>query len=120
MAKQNPALDMVFQALADPTRRAVLQTLAEGPVPITELAAPHKMALPSFTKHVAMLEKAGLIRTLKKGRSRICSLRRDRLKLVDGWLDSQRGETEDRTAEFMAIARGLYPDATKHDGSGIA
>lgn len=114
MAKQNPALDLVFQALADPTRRAVLEVLAQGPVPITELAAPHKMALPSFTKHIAMLEKAGLIRTTKKGRSRICTLRRDRLKLIDGWLDAQRGQAADRSAELLEIARSLYPDAQGH------
>jgi DNA-binding transcriptional ArsR family regulator len=111
MAHKNPALDLVFQALADPTRRAVLDQLRAGPVAITDLAAPHAMALPSFTKHIAMLEKAGLIRTLKKGRSRICSLRPARLALVDGWLAAHRAEAEDgaRQAHYLQIARTLYP-----------
>lgn len=113
MAKQNPALDLVFLALSDPTRRAVLQTLSQGPEPITDLAGPHDMALPSFTKHIAMLEKAGLIRTEKKGRSRICRIRKDRLKLVGHWLEAQRSVSDDqavtRQAELQAIAATLYP-----------
>ena len=110
MAKKDPALDLLFQALADPTRRAVLDALRTGPVAITDLAAPHAMALPSFTKHIAMLEKSGLIRTSKKGRSRICTLRPGQLKLIDGWLGAHRGETAGREAELIAIARQLYAD----------
>lgn len=108
MAKQNPALDLVFHALSDPTRRTVLEALSDGPLTISDLAAPHNMALPSFTKHITMLEKAGLIRSEKKGRSRICRIRRDRLRLIDGWLEAQRGVSEDRTAELQRIAQGLY------------
>lgn len=109
MANKNSALDLVFHALSDPTRRAVLAELSKGPVPIVDLAEPHDMALPSFTKHIAMLEKAGLIRTLKKGRSRICTLRRDRLRLIDDWLGAQREAPADRTDELMTIVHSLYP-----------
>ena len=112
MAKKEPALDHLFQALADPTRRAVLDALRAGPVAITDLAAPHDMALPSFTKHIAMLEKAGLIRTMKKGRSRICTLRSAQLNLVDTWLEAHRTQDNDSTARdaaLLAIARQLYP-----------
>lgn len=110
MAHKTQDLDLVFQALADPTRRAVFDALAQGPESIADLAAPHRMALPSFTKHIAMLEKAGLIRSVKKGRSRICTRRADRLKLVDRWLEAQRGVATDQTEELIAVARSLYPE----------
>lgn len=114
MAKKYPALDDVFQALADPTRRQVLDDLRAGPVAITDLAAPHDMALPSFTKHIAMLEKAGLIRTIKKGRSRLCSLKPAQMKLVDTWLAHHRAKAQDQGQDeaLIAIARTLYPRAS--------
>ena len=108
MAKKNPALDLIFQALADPTRRAVLDQLRDGPVAITELAEPFAMALPSFTKHIVTLEKAGLIRTKKKGRSRLCTLQGARMTMVDRWLADHREVAEDRTSELFAISRTLY------------
>lgn len=110
MANKIPALDRVLQALADPTRRAVLEQLRSGAVPIKDLAAPHAMALPSFTKHITILEKAGLIRTTKKGRSRICTLRPGQLRVVEDWLAAQRAPDDGRRDDLLAIARSLYPD----------
>ena len=90
-------LDGIFQALADPTRRAVVGRLGRGPASVGELAAPFDMALPSFMKHIRMLEESGLIRTSKTGRVRTCEVDRLRLAAVDGWLAEQRAIWEGRT-----------------------
>ncbi|MBP8921046.1 MAG: helix-turn-helix transcriptional regulator [Micropruina sp.] len=96
MAKHG-ALDEVFVALADPTRRAVIRRLGEGAASVGELSRPFAITLPSFMKHVRMLETSGLIRTRKVGRVRTCALNRDRLGLVDDWLAEQRHLWEQRT-----------------------
>jgi len=83
-------LDLTFKTLADPTRRAVLARLTSGPAPVTDLAAPFDMALPSFMQHVRLLEDAGLVTTQKQGRTRICSLQPDALAEVENWLNRQR------------------------------
>ena len=96
MAKYG-ALDDIFVALADPTRRAVVRRLGEGSASVGELAQPFEITLPSFMKHVRTLESSGLIRTRKTGRVRMCTLNQDRLSLVDGWLAEQRRVWEQRT-----------------------
>lgn len=105
MAYHQSDLDSVFLALSDPTRRAVIARLGERSASITELATPFEMALPSFMKHIAMLENAGLIRTAKRGRVRTCEIDRDRLKLVDGWLNEQRRLWEDQTDRLEDFLR---------------
>ncbi len=96
MAKYS-ALDEVFAALADPTRRAVIRRLGAGPASVGELARPFPITLPSFMKHVRTLESSGLIRTRKSGRVRACTLDRDRLSLVEDWLAGERRLWERRT-----------------------
>jgi len=97
-------LDGVFLALADPTRRAVIHRLGRGPASVSELAGAATMTLPSFMKHVRMLESNGLIRTAKSGRVRTCELNQERFAVVDGWLAQQRrlweGHT-DRLEQFV-------------------
>ncbi|WP_280457891.1 ArsR/SmtB family transcription factor [Nocardia carnea] len=97
MAKYLESLDVVFAALSDPSRRAVVQRLGAGPVSVGELARDLPMTLPSFMKHLRVLEDSGLIRTVKTGRVRQCTLERDRFVLIDGWLAAQRRIWEDRT-----------------------
>ena len=97
MAQYQPALDGVFVALSDTTRRAVIRRLGAGPASVGELASQFPMALPSFMKHVRTLEANGLIRTRKTGRVRTCVLERERLALVDDWLGEQRSIWEGRT-----------------------
>lgn len=97
MAHYQPSLDNVFQALADPTRRAVLSRLGTGPASIGELAAPFDMALPSFMKHIHYLENAGWIRTHKSGRVRTCTLERTSFAVIESWLHEQQRIWEDRT-----------------------
>ena len=103
MAKYQ-VLDDVFVALGDPTRRAVIRRLGQGPASVGELAEPFAITLPSFMKHVRTLESSGLINTHKSGRVRTCSLNQDRLAVVDDWLAEQRRlwtEQTDRLADFV-------------------
>ena len=97
MAHYSSRLDGVFQALADPTRRAVLGRLGTGPASVGELAAPFDMALPSFMKHIRYLEDTGWIRTRKTGRVRTCTLERKSFDVIETWLSEQRSIWEDRT-----------------------
>ena len=97
MAQYSPQLDGAFQALADPTRRAVLGRLGTGPASVGELAAPFNMALPSFMKHIRYLENTGWIRTRKTGRVRTCTLERKSFDVIETWLSGQRSIWEGRT-----------------------
>jgi DNA-binding transcriptional ArsR family regulator len=91
MPNQSAQLSRVFQALTDPTRRAVLQRLAGGPAAMSELAEPFHMALPSFSQHLDVLEDCGLVRSSKEGRVRTYQLAPQPLKAAEGWLAKQRG-----------------------------
>jgi len=106
MANHSALLDAVFAALADPTRRAVVGQLGHGPASVGELARTTSMALPSFMKHLTTLERCGLIRTHKSGRVRTCTLQRDRLTAVDGWLAEQRAIWEGRTDRLERFVTG--------------
>jgi DNA-binding transcriptional ArsR family regulator len=86
----DPRLDRLFQALSDPTRRAVLARLSAGPVQASVLAEPFGMALPSFMEHIRKLEDGGLITTRKEGRVRWCELKPDALDPARAWMDEQR------------------------------
>jgi DNA-binding transcriptional ArsR family regulator len=96
MPNQSEQLDRIFQALADPTRRAVLERLSSGPAPTSELAHPFKMALPSFSQHLDVLEKCGLVQSRKKGRVRTYRLAPQPLKVAEHWMVRQRAVWERR------------------------
>jgi len=107
MANYSERLDGIFQALADPTRRAVLQRLSKSPASIGELAEPFDMALPSFMKHIRVLEDSGWIQTRKEGRVRTCGLDKKSLAAAEGWLSAQRAVWEarsDRLEQFVTAA----------------
>lgn len=89
-------LDHLFQALGDPTRRAILERLARGPATVTELAAPFDMALPSFLGHIRRLEASGLVTSAKDGRVRTVRLVPGAFTPVRSWLDEQRAIWEGR------------------------
>ncbi|WP_454848017.1 ArsR/SmtB family transcription factor [Rhizobium binxianense] len=97
MDQYQQQLDSLFLALADPTRRAVLGRLGRGPASISDLARPFDMALPSFMKHIHLLEETGLIRTHKQGRVRTCAIEKERFAVVERWLSAQRAIWEGRT-----------------------
>ncbi len=107
MEQYSDPLDGIFQALADPTRRAVLARLGRGPASISDLASPFDMALPSFMKHIHALEGSGLIRTQKQGRVRTCAIEESRFAAIEAWMSTQRalwqGRT-DRLEQFVTSA----------------
>jgi DNA-binding transcriptional ArsR family regulator len=84
------SLDDIFAALADPTRRAILGRLASGESSVNELAAPFPMSLQAVSKHLKVLERAGLISRARRAQLRPCRLRGDSLARATGWLDSYR------------------------------
>lgn len=92
----SPQLDGVFHALADPTRRAVLSRLGRGSAAVSELAAPFDMALPSFLKHLKVLEESGLVRSEKAGRVRTYELVPKRLAMAEQWMAEQRAQWDAR------------------------
>ena len=92
----NSALNHVFQALADPTRRAVIERLCSGPAAMSELSKPFKMALPSFAQHLGVLEDCGLVRSKKVGRVRTYRLAPRPLRAAEDWMVSQRALWERR------------------------
>ena len=92
----NQQLGRVFQALTDPTRRAVLERLTRGPAPVSELAQPFRMALPSFVQHLQVLENCGLVRSKKQGRVRTFTLAPQQLEAAEHWLSAQRAHWERR------------------------
>lgn len=96
MAKHEPDLSLLFHALSDPTRRAMLERLARGPAAVTELAGPSGLRLPTILRHLSVLEGAGLITTAKDGRVRSCTLNPQALDPMKGWLDEQRALWEAR------------------------
>ncbi|MBP9184547.1 MAG: helix-turn-helix transcriptional regulator [Fuscovulum sp.] len=96
MAKHDPDLDLLFQALADPTRRAMLERLARGPAPVSELARPTGLRLPTVMRHLSVLEQAGLVSTAKDGRVRSCAIVPQALAPMRAWLDEQRAVWEAR------------------------
>jgi len=90
MPQLQPRLDQVFQALADPTRRAVLARLSTGPTSTSDLAKNFRMALPSFTQHLGVLEGCGLVRSKKTGRVRTWELDPRSLEAAERWIERQR------------------------------
>lgn len=100
-------LDQIFSALADPTRRAVVERLSQGAAPVSELHAPHDMALPTFMRHLKVLEDSGLTQSEKTGRVRTVSVKPDQLETLDKWLTDQRGAWNNRLDRLAILAQQL-------------
>jgi DNA-binding transcriptional ArsR family regulator len=102
----NQALDRVFQALADATRRDMVQRLVRGPATVSELAKPLAMSLPAVMQHLQVLESSGLVRSTKVGRVRTCQIEPDGLRLAEHWITRQRTAWErdlDRLGDYLAV-----------------
>jgi DNA-binding transcriptional ArsR family regulator len=90
MLNSQPQLDLVFQALSDPTRRAIVERLGHGPASVSQLAQPFAMSLPAVLQHVAVLEASGLVRSEKVGRVRTCQIDSGALTDAGGWIEDRR------------------------------
>jgi DNA-binding transcriptional ArsR family regulator len=98
-------LDLVFHALSDATRRAMVERLSRGPASVSELAAPFAMSLPAVVQHLAVLEDSGLVRSEKVGRVRTCRMEEGALSAAERWINDRRRLWEsrlDRLGEFLA------------------
>jgi DNA-binding transcriptional ArsR family regulator len=108
-------LSTTFAALADPTRRAILARLASGETTVNELARPFAMSLPAVSKHLKVLERAGLIARSREAQWRPCRLEAARLKEVDDWLDRYRRFWEQSFEKLDEYLRKLQAKEKKHD-----
>src|SRR6188472_4560967 len=108
-----PDLDRVFQALADPGRRLMVERLSRGPASVSELGRPLAMTLAAVLQHVQVLEACGLVRSAKLGRTRTCSINPVALRSAESWIADRRTMVErnlDRLGEYLA-ATADQPDA---------
>lgn len=113
MLKQEIHLDRLFHALSDPARRAMVARLSRGPAPVSELARPLPMSLPSVMQHLGVLEGAGLVRSEKVGRTRTCSIEPGTLSVAEQWINARRQEWEhrlDRLGDYLKTLEGQGED----------
>ncbi len=104
---QSKAVDEVFHALSNPTRRKVLEQLSVGPATVTELAAPFDMQLPSFVQHLSVLEESRLVTSKKRGRVRTYEIAPERFKVAEDWLAARRQLWEARLNRFDEYVKQL-------------
>lgn len=105
MLNYQPSLDRVFHALADPTRRAIVERLSRGSGSVSEIAGPLDMTLAAVVQHIQVLEQGGVISTRKQGRVRTCQLEPRALDIVDRWVAQRRSMWErnlDRLGEVLS------------------
>jgi DNA-binding transcriptional ArsR family regulator len=110
MFRQDAILDLAFQALADPSRRAMVDRLVQGPATVSELAKPLAMSLPGVMQHLAVLEASGLVISEKIGRTRTCKIDPKVLSQAEHWIAERRALWERRLDRL-----GQFLDETKDD-----
>jgi DNA-binding transcriptional ArsR family regulator len=114
---QVATLDSMFQALADPARRGMVERLSRGAASVSELAAPFDMSLSAVMQHVHVLEASGLVKTEKVGRVRTCSIEEKGMMKVEQWLTSRRATWErrfDRLGDFLLQEDAALKKKEKH------
>lgn len=110
-------LSLTFAALADPTRRAILARLTQGETSVTDLAQPFAMSLPAVSKHLKVLERAGLVSRGREAQWRPCKLDAEPMREAFGWLDHYRrfwGESLDRLDDYLKEIQKGNPDGERH------
>lgn len=120
MQEQTDRLSSTFSALADPTRRAILGRLANGEASVTELAKPMKMTMPAVTKHLKVLERAGLIRRGRQAQWRPCYLVAEPLKEASDWVEQYRIFWEQSLDRLDAYLKVLQAQAAKEPEQPVA
>jgi DNA-binding transcriptional ArsR family regulator len=104
-------LDRAFQALADSSRRTMVARLTRGPASVSELAAPLDMALPSVLQHLDVLQRSGLVRSVKVGRVRTCRLEPGPMRTVEDWIAEHRRVWEHRLDRLGDILDDAFPNS---------
>jgi DNA-binding transcriptional ArsR family regulator len=111
-----PNVDLLFAALADPSRRAMVDRLVDGPASVSELARPLEMSLPAVVQHLHVLETSGLVRTEKLGRVRTCTIEPKALRATEQWVADRRTAWErnlDRLGEYLAEHPSTHAEPSK-------
>jgi DNA-binding transcriptional ArsR family regulator len=119
MLDQSAALDLMFHALADPTRRGIVERLSRGPASVSELAQPLDMTLSAVVQHLQVLEASGLVRSQKVGRVRTCRIEPQALHRAELWIAARRTTWEgrlDRLGDYLAE----HPAEPDEKGVGLA
>jgi DNA-binding transcriptional ArsR family regulator len=119
-AQAEPDMDLLFQALADPSRRAMVDRLTHGPASVSELARPLRMSLPAVVQHLHVLEASGLVHSHKLGRVRTCSVEPAALRAAERWISDRRTfweESLDRLGEYLAEDPGKQGQSQPQQGS---
>ncbi len=116
----NDSLGAVLEALADPSRRQIVERLVRGPAPVSELARPLAMSLPAVMRHLAVLESCGLVRSEKLGRVRMCHVETQQLRALEHWAATQRTAWENRLDQLRSYLDASTDDAPllKKKGNG--
>lgn len=114
MANQQTSFDLVFAALSDSTRRAIVVRLSKESASVSELSKPFTMAMPTLLQHLRVLETSGLIETEKVGRVRTCSLRPEVMARTEQWLAMQRAVWEQRLDRMDSYVKELHARETKN------
>ncbi len=109
---QQAPLDLAFQALADPTRRSMVEQLSQGPASVSELARPLDMTLSAVVQHLAVLEASGLVRSEKVGRVRTCRIEPQALHTAERWIGERRASWERRLDRLGAFLIETDPTPT--------
>jgi DNA-binding transcriptional ArsR family regulator len=113
-------IDLLFQALGDPSRRAMVDRLTRGPASVSELARPLQMSLPAVVQHLHVLEDSGLVQSHKLGRVRTCSVEPAALRAAERWISDRRTtweESLDRLGEYLAADRAKQDHNQPQQGS---
>jgi DNA-binding transcriptional ArsR family regulator len=118
MLNQQHDLDRLFRALADPARRAIVERLSRGPAPVSELARPLPMSLPSVMQHLDVLEAAGLVRSRKIGRVRTCAIEPQALSQAELWINARRIEWQHRLDRLGAYLAEMKREEENGDAGG--
>ena len=116
----HPGLDLVFHALADPSRRTMVERLSRGPASVSDLAEPLDMSLPAVMQHLQVLETSGLVRSEKTGRVRMCRVEPMVLESAEGWFAKRRASWErrfDRLEAFLAEEEAVQVKPTRSSKS---
>jgi DNA-binding transcriptional ArsR family regulator len=111
MLEQRDSLDRVFRALADPSRRAMVEQLARGPMSVSQLAEPLAMTLAGVVQHVQVLETGGIVRSQKRGRVRVCWIDRAVLAGAERWIAERRAGWEDQLDRLGDVLEELADDS---------
>ena len=117
MLNYETPLDRAFQALGDPTRRAMVERLVQGPATVSELKRPFVMSLPAVMQHLAVLESSGLVVSQKSGRVRTCRINPAALAQAERWIAERRAEWERRLDRLGDYLQALNPKGENNEQS---